>query len=331
MDNKACRSPALETALLQDDSVLDCAVLARPAESAVEHIAYVVIAGPFVPQRLHERLQARLPNAHLPQAYVPVAALPLTAEGQVDAAALARLAVCDAALIQRWEERLQALPGIGQAAVVIQETAESPPPLSLARLLPEWQAPAAPQRPAVLEAVSTRPALSSGGALRREIDDNLAQCLQRAVASTHGLVYVQPDGTEQAQSYGELWDDARRILAGLRQRGLRPQDKVIFQLDRGQDFISAFWACVLGGFVPVPVSIAPTYQQRNAGLDKLGNAWALLGRPLVLAGADLAADLGAWEIPPHNQRFTVATVDALRRTAPADDLHAGRPDDLALL
>ena len=69
-----------------------------------------------------------------------------------------------------------------------------------------------------------------------------------------GIAYIQPDGSQHYQTYEEVLSDAQRVLRGLRSLGLKPQDKVVFQIESYQDFISAFWACVLGGFIPVPVT-----------------------------------------------------------------------------
>ena len=84
-------------------------------------------------------------------------------------------------------------------------------------------------------------AISNGGPLR-EIPNTLSEALQQAAAqkSEKNLVYIQLDGSEIVQSYSALMEDAERILAGLRKLGLKPQDKVIFQLDLSQDFIPAY-------------------------------------------------------------------------------------------
>lgn len=44
-------------------------------------------------------------------------------------------------------------------------------------------------------------------------------------------------------------------MAGLRTRGLRPGDPVIFQFEYNDDFIAAFWACACGEFVPAPIAV----------------------------------------------------------------------------
>ena len=110
-----------------------------------------------------------------------------------------------------------------------------------------------------------KPAISFGGSLQVTLNAPILPCdlLERAALSDKGIVYIQAGGSERYQSYQDLLLDPQRILAGLRQWGLEPQDKVILQLEKGQDFIPAFWGCVLGGFIPVPISIAPTYHQPN--------------------------------------------------------------------
>ncbi|NEP54105.1 MAG: AMP-binding protein, partial [Moorea sp. SIO3C2] len=103
---------------------------------------------------------------------------------------------------------------------------------------------------------------SFGGSLHIPSNSPTLLCdlLPRAALTNKGITYIQADGSEQYQSYQDLLLDAKRILAGLRQWDLKPQDKVILQLEEGHDFIPAFWGCLLGGFIPVPLSIAPTYQ-----------------------------------------------------------------------
>ena len=34
--------------------------------------------------------------------------------------------------------------------------------------------------------------------------------------------------------------------------GLKKLDKLIFQITNNHDFLNIFWACVLGGIIPVP-------------------------------------------------------------------------------
>jgi acyl-CoA synthetase (AMP-forming)/AMP-acid ligase II/acyl carrier protein len=181
---------------------------------------------------------------------------------------------------------------------------------------------------------SRKPAISHGEPLHYPDDapKTLAEVLQRtAQQSTKGIIYIDHDGTEKFQSDRELWEDAQRILAGLKKLGLKPLDKVIFQLECNHDFISAFWGCVLGGFVPVPISIAPSYEEVNITTSKLQNVWLMLGNPLMLAGASLASKIRGLSKFLNLDNFQIETIDELRNCEPDLNWHKSKPEDLAIL
>ncbi|MFJ3928328.1 AMP-binding protein [Streptomyces sp. NPDC090022] len=109
---------------------------------------------------------------------------------------------------------------------------------------------------------------------------DLGAALVRAAGTGHGVTYIQPDGTEVRQSYAGLLSDASRILAGLRAAGVRPGEKVVLQAGYDPELVAAFWACVLGGYLPLPVSADP-----ETGPALLERVWTGYGRPRVLTGA----------------------------------------------
>ncbi len=339
---------AVEAALVADPSVDEAAVLVRETADSVPRLAaYVVVSGAWVPERLAERLRSRWADELLPAAWVPVSRLPLTAAGRPDEEALAQLPVIDDELVERWEERLFSLPGVVEGVVLVRETSEALPPMHLDDLLPDWRqtaarpagdaTPAASERPAVAPeaAAPETPAVRHGPALElaAEAPTTLASALERAAAleAERGIVYLQADGSDTFQTYPELLEQAERLLAGLRALGLEPQDKVIFQLDVLEDYIAAFWASMLGGLVPVPLSIAPTYDQPNAAVAKLGNAWRMLERPLVLCGRELAPAVRSLSDLLGLEGLRVEVIDDLRQHPPDRDRQACQPDDLALL
>jgi len=337
----------VEAALIDHPSVDECVVLVKEtATSEQELVAYVVSTGQFSPKRLQSHLKTKLPSVMQPSAYVSISKLPLTPIGQIDEKSLAALEVIDHDLVRRWENRLRSMPRIKQAAVTVQEVVERVPRLHLSDLLPEWSdarvstveepviAPV--QSAAAKEDSSSRKlAISRGKPLQWEADAPaiLPDVLRRVAlhASDRGIIYVQSDGSETYQSYPVLLEEAERILAGLRKLGLQPQDKVIFQLEQGRDFIPAFWGCLLGGFIPVPVSIAPTYDQPNSVVNKLFNAWKMLGQPIVLTGNQLASPVRSLATLLDIEDWRVETIDELRANEPDQNWHASQPDDLALL
>ena len=333
----------IETALLSAPQVEQAYVLAHQTFL----VAYVVMAGVWNPKQLHSQIQQQLPPSMMPGAYVPLARLPLTQKGKVDEVALGRFPVIDDNVVQQWEAKLKAVPEIEQVAVVVQQKTLKLPPLHISDLLPSEQIKlpnhgatpvvekSSPTTELQTQSTSGNQAISEGEPIKwpKDAPTTLAQALERA-AQEHGdtsLIYIHSDGEVITQTYSELWVEAQRILGGLRQLGLKPLDKVIFQLESNQDFISAFWGCVLGGFVPVPVSIPPSYEQSHSSLTKLQNTWALLGQPLVLTDNKLASSVRGWFQRMNLGKFVVETLEQLRGFEPDPKIYKSQPQDLAVL
>src|SRR5262249_2538262 len=133
-----------------------------------------------------------------------------------------------------------------------------------------------------------RVAIAEGGPLPNCSVRILPDVLERAAASIHGVRYVRSGEPDRVISYVQLLEDARRIASGLKRSGLEAGSKVIFQFGRNEDFVSAFWGCMLCGIVPVPIALAPTYRTPNAGTAKIRLAWKLLNHPPILSDRKLA-------------------------------------------
>ena len=342
---------AVEAALLTHPLIRDCFVMLREADPlqaelvAYELVAYIVSIEPVSSDRLQVYLQNLLPPAKQPSVYIPIAALPLTERGQVDEQALAALAAIDADLIQRWQDSLQSIPAIDQVAVVPQAFSEPLPALHLSDLLLEWKPTTvknasvnrsfsdSPILPATVQQTPARAELvgAEAGELPQKFE-TLAEMLRHTAleAVTQGILYLQPDGSEIFQSYADLLEEAERICSGLRKLGLQPQDKVIFQLDRNADFIPAFWGCLLGGFVPVPLSVAPIYDLENSAVRKLHHTWEMLNQALILSSPSLELPIrSVFDRLGCNSQ--IKSIETLRACEPDHEQYSGQPDDLAIL
>ncbi|HEV8717110.1 MAG TPA: AMP-binding protein [Candidatus Binatia bacterium] len=156
--------------------------------------------------------------------------------------------------------------------------------------------------------------------------------LHTAVNHQHkGITYVYADGTEIFQSYAALLTAARCILAGLRERGLRPRDRAILQIDDLQDYFSTFWACLLAGIIPVTVAIAPSYSRKNSIVNKLYNTWELLGRLVVLSSANLVQSIAGLKQLFATEDLDVVSIDTLKHCPPTDHIYRSQPNDLVFL
>nr|WP_324608063.1 polyketide synthase [Streptomyces sp. NRRL S-474] len=138
------------------------------------------------------------------------------------------------------------------------------------------------------------------------------------------VVTVAADGTTSSRSYPELLGAARRMLTGLRSHGLRRGDVVVLCGLPLADFFPAFWACVLGGAVPVAIADRP--EPGSPAAERLVQAYALLGRPLVLTDTP-----GAAAVDRAAPGVRVALAADCLEAPPADDLVEPGPSDTALL
>ncbi|MEO0434435.1 MAG: SDR family NAD(P)-dependent oxidoreductase [Cyanobacteria bacterium J06656_5] len=336
---------AVEAVLLELPDVKDSTVLLREtADHGQKLVAYVVPASSANRDQLARHLQKYFARWSLPYTWQFLSSLPMTVQGQIDVHALMQLAVIDDDLLRRWQNSLQTMSQIDRVTVVKQDILTDIPLLHLADVLPDRnvvvpsnEAPHPGISPGIQtsEPLTNKLAISDGGPLQPEVltARTLQDVLERAAhhASNKGILYLEADGHETVQAYSALLRDAQQTLAGFRALGLKPHDKVIFQLDDNQQFITAFWGCLLGGFVPVPLSVAPTYRESNSAIDKLYHAWQLFGQPVIVTSERLTSDLETLPKIVDMAGLRLAEMEQLLRSEPDLQWHPSQPDDLALL
>jgi myxalamid-type polyketide synthase MxaB len=151
------------------------------------------------------------------------------------------------------------------------------------------------------------------------------------IQASTGIRYIHPDGTEQFQSYGELWATANRYFVGLKQHNLQPHDLVVLHFSHSPDFITAFWGCLLGGFVPVPIAPLPHYTLDSAKAASLVQALQLIGHPLILTEQRLQPLVQDFLHVAQVPASVVAANQLQIRTDKQPPPHVYAPDDLALI
>ncbi|MEL7449553.1 MAG: non-ribosomal peptide synthetase [Pseudomonadota bacterium] len=103
------------------------------------------------------------------------------------------------------------------------------------------------------------------------------------------LTHIFGEHDERVVSYSELHERALGILHFLQLQGVKAGDHVVLYCKDNEQFVDAFWACLYGGIVPVPVAVGISDEHRRKLLritSLLGNAWlyteeALFNRLLV--------------------------------------------------
>ncbi|MBO3797206.1 AMP-binding protein, partial [Bacillus subtilis] len=170
------------------------------------------------------------------------------------------------------------------------------------------------------------------------VDDNvnvrtLAELIRRTANDNgnNGIMYIKPDAKNHFQTYLELLDQAERVLAGLRKIGVKAQDRVILQFQDSQDFIESFWGCIIGGIIPVPVSVPKTYKGINNETSTLYNVWEMLDKPIILTNENSEKSVVSLSENFDFETSNVKALEDIKLNGRDLNWHNSSPDDLALL
>ncbi|MFM6188681.1 AMP-binding protein, partial [Planktothrix sp.] len=322
--------------LLSNPLIEDCYFLVRQGEL----VAYIVSSGTWNPEQLSSDLKFKLPDNLLPNIYVQISSLPLTDSGDIDETALKNIEIIDDNQVQETEEKLRSLLDIDQVAVVLSSQKIKIPPLHLSDLLPfkkreniQHQNPEVkPEISLPIHASNTQLALSHGQPLEQSVNPpkTLGEILKKAAEnySDKGILYIQSNGSQIFKSYQQLWEEAETIQAGLQKLGLQAQDKVILQLSENYDIISAFWGCLLGGFIPVIISVPASYQDLNQEVNKICQVLELLDYPIIITNKSRQQEIKYLEqwLPHHT--LNLSFIEELT-THSNPHPHISQPDDIA--
>ncbi|MDU0153719.1 non-ribosomal peptide synthetase/type I polyketide synthase [Bacillus cabrialesii] len=102
---------------------------------------------------------------------------------------------------------------------------------------------------------------------------------ERSNISDRGIRFIESDKNETVVSYRQLFDEAQGFLGYLQHIGIQPKQEVVFQIQENKSFVVAFWACLLGGMIPVPISIGEDDDHKL----KVWRIWNILNHPYLIA------------------------------------------------
>ena len=118
----------------------------------------------------------------------------------------------------------------------------------------------------------------------------LSALIRSATQDTAGVSFIQSDHRTERLPYADLYRNASLILGFLQNKGLKPGDEVVIQVDNNMSFLCAFWGCILGRMIPVPLSVSNRAEQ----FVKLFAIWTRLRNPYLLSGEDAWAAITTW-------------------------------------
>lgn len=111
-----------------------------------------------------------------------------------------------------------------------------------------------------------------------ETFNTLIDLLEARKADMRGVCFIKSNSVKEHISYTTLYNKASCLLFYLQKKGLRPHDEIIVQIEEPSLFLVTYWACILGGIIPVPLAVGKTYDQYL----KLYNVWTCLDNPSLI-------------------------------------------------
>ena len=161
-------------------------------------------------------------------------------------------------------------------------------------------------------------------------------CLRRAVAE-HGDVTAVVEGDFSA-TFAELAAAAERVATGLRERGVRPGDRVVTQLPNWWESVVVSWGTFLAGAVLVPV--VPIYRTHEMRFIISQVQPRAVIAPAWFRSYPHAAELrtvidelgvGAAVLSVRGETPGAEALDALLDQTTEPSEAASRPDDIAVI
>lgn len=90
-----------------------------------------------------------------------------------------------------------------------------------------------------------------------------ANCIEASSLPNRTITYIEGKDKETVVSYVDLKKRALGLLNEFQERGLKQGDQLIIFLKNNERFIDVFWACILGGVIPVPVAVGISDEHRS--------------------------------------------------------------------
>lgn len=113
-------------------------------------------------------------------------------------------------------------------------------------------------------------------------------CARRNIGD-RGITIIQNQTEEIFISYQSFYQKVLLRLHALQSKGIKPGDEIILQLDNLEDFITSFWAGLLGGFILVPLAVpARTANEHYLNLLEI---YRNLENPYILTDADVLSKI----------------------------------------
>ena len=105
----------------------------------------------------------------------------------------------------------------------------------------------------------------------------LIEAIESIKDGDRSITFIEGKLDNRVVTYAELYKRSMNVLYDLQEFGLNKGDHLIIFTKNNQQFIEIFWACLLGGIVPVPIAVGISDEHRS----KLMRVFTKLERPFL--------------------------------------------------
>lgn len=116
---------------------------------------------------------------------------------------------------------------------------------------------------------------------------SLIDVLTTSISEEKGITFINNNTDDIFMSYKELYDRALNMLYHMISKGLKAGSELVFQIEDNKQFLITFWACILGGIIPVPVTIGTNDEHK----EKLLRIWKILKSPYLISNKNIIEKL----------------------------------------
>lgn len=324
------RNLELEDILLSHALVKDCLVLLRRNLSSSEIlVAYVVATQPIQDEDLRSHIKSKGDSQSIPDAFVLINSLPLLENGEADYESLFDLPIVDDDTLKKLGESLNTVGTFSEIRLSEEYFRENELVKSKTKLQ-QFRASASLERMAEKNN-SNILSLVHGPSLKgHKIAESLCnQLIVAAKEKTKGIHFINKEGDDSFYSYSSLMEDAKKILSGLNSFGVSAKDKVLLQIGDHQDLLVTFWACLLGGIIPLPIAPLSNDDSKSSQVAKLFSAWEVLERPRIVSDKRTKSVLKNLLLEGKDE--CIVSVENLRGFDPVESFPEVNGEDIALL
>ena len=230
--------------------------------------------------------------------------LPLNVDGDIDLGQLRALPIYSEGLLSEVEEQVAHMLGTREQVAILVDHEHQLPWIHVdelisarSRLLTEDRTDGVDEQPAADTASrATKPSWLTAE-LAEEVMQNNSTLAEMFLAScrTGSGKFICLDSSLQEETYiyRDILSCAKSLLTGLRIYGLQPAEPVLIQLSEPSQIITAFWACQLGGFIPLILPELHDFSEDSSHARKYRHVWQVLNRPLTITSAERVEKIAA--------------------------------------